>query len=131
MADFEYKYQKALKIWKEIGTKMVKDIIKIQNQTAPKVPEMYKGYLKTEAPDLTDIALRRRIISGVKENNRKDLNEWIQNPPKIKPEIKNTVVPRMPVYENIYTKEQIADIVEFLLTVEYSGSPNSNALKIK
>ena len=36
----------------------------------------------------------------------------------------------MPVYEN-NTKEQIADIVEFLLTVEYSGSPNSNALKIK
>ena len=136
LADFEVQnaeYQKALKIWKETPHEDGEGHFEKYKTKpiAPKVPKIYKGYLKTVAPDLTDIALRRRIISGVKENNKEHLNEWIQNPPKVKPEIKNTVVPRMPVYENIYTKEQIADIVEFLLTVEYSGSPNSNALKIK
>ena len=136
LADFEVQnaeYQKALKIWQETPHEDGEGHFEKYKTKpiAPKVPKIYKGYLKTVAPDLTDIALRRRIISGVKENNKEHLNEWIQNPPKVKPEIKNTVVPRMPVYENIYTKEQIADIVEFLLTVEYSGSPNSNALKIK
>ena len=44
-------------------------------------------------------------------NKQQHLNAWIPifsyRSPNMKP-VKNTVVPRMPVYENIYTKEQIA-----------------------
>ncbi len=136
MNDFEVQnteYQRALKIWKETPEEDGEGHFE-KYKTKPKspsLPRLYKGYLKTVAPDLTDISLRKRIISGVKENNVTELQKWIQNPPKVKPEIKNTVVPRMPVYENIYTKEQIADIVEFLLTVEYSGSPDADSLKIR
>jgi cytochrome c oxidase subunit 2 len=126
-------YEKAIKNWKKTPEAELDghfDIYKTKPKP-PIKPRSYQEYLKTVAPDLTDISLRKRIISGIQENSRENLVRWIQNPPKIKPEIRRTVVPRMPVYENIYTEEQIGDIVEFLLTVEYSESPKKETLIIK
>ena len=96
LADFEVQnaeYQKALKIWKETPHEDGEGHFEKYKTKpiAPKVPKIYKGYLKTVAPDLTDIALRRRIISGVKENNKEHLNEWIQNPSKEKDPIGKSV----------------------------------------
>lgn len=126
-------YDKAIKNWKNTPEEVLDghfDIYK-KKPKPPIKPRYYNNYLKTVAPDLTDIALRKRIISGIKESSKEELVKWIQNPPKIKPEIRGTATPRMPVYENIFTKQQIEDIAEFLLTVEYSDSPQSNTLKIQ
>lgn len=126
-------YQKELKKWAEAPREEGEGHFdKYARKTiAPKMPVLYKDYMRTIAPDLTDLGLRKRFISGIKENKPKYLVEWIKNPPLVKPEIRNTKVTRMPVYEKIYTEEQIKDIVEFLLTVEYSESVNSNSLKLK
>ena len=136
LADFNQQnteYQKALFVWENTPREEGESHFKKYKfkPPAPKLPSLYKGIMKTVAPDLTDLALRKRYISGTKENDPKILVKWIQNPPNIKPETKRTVVPRMPAYEKIYTKQQIEDIVEFLTKLEYSDSPKANSLKIK
>ena len=126
-------YDSAIKQWKQTPKEELDghfDLYKSKPK-APLKPRYYEGYLKTIAPDLTNIALKKRILSGIKLNNRETLVKWIQNPPSVKPEIRGTVVARMPAYENIYTKQQIEDIVEFLLTVEYSDAPKKETLVIK
>ena len=125
-------YDIAIKHWKKTPAVELDGHFDIYNYKPkpPIRPKYYQGYLKTVAPDLTDMALKRRIISGIQKNSKENLVKWIQNPPKIKPEIRQTVVTRMPAYENIYSKEEIEDIVEFLLTVEYSESPSQEELKI-
>ena len=125
-------YNTAIQYWKKTPAVELDGHFDIYNYKPkpPIQPKYYKGYLKTVAPDLTDMALKKRIISGIQKNSKENLVKWIQNPPKIKPEIRHTVVTRMPAYENIYSKEQIEDIVEFLLTVEYSESPSQKELKI-
>ena len=126
-------YNEAIKKWKNTPKEVLDghfDIYKTKPKP-PIKPRYYQGYLKSVAPDLTDIRLRKRIISGIKKSSKENLVKWIQNPPKVKPEIRGTIVPRMPVYENIYSKQQIEDIVEFLLTVEYSNSSQAKTLKIQ
>jgi len=88
----------------------------------PEKPHLYQGIYKTIAPDLTDLRFRGKILSGIQVNTRENLKAWIKNPASIKPEIAGTVVTRMNAFEGMFPDETIDDIIEFLMTVEYTDS---------
>ena len=97
-----------------------------QKPHKPSIPRLYEGDYVTVAPDLTDFRFRPKILAGIKENNHDNLLAWIKNPPAIKPEVAGTPTVRMPVYENLFNDQIISDIIEFLMTAEYSESKMLN-----
>jgi len=88
----------------------------------PVKPSQFGGELATIGPDLTDIQFKKFVVSGIKQNTRENLINWIKNPPSIKPEISGTLTVRMPAYEHVLDNQSIEDVVEFLSTVKYSKS---------
>lgn len=66
--------------------------------------------LPNAGPDLTHVASRRQLGSGVIANNRENLRRWLADPQKVKPGVK------MPNFK--LTDQQIDDLVAYFETLK-------------
>ena len=71
------------------------------------------------APNLTDLATRKTIASGLLDLNEDNLASWLQNPSAIKPG--NYMARRAPVYQDgalSLSEEEVSSVIEYLLSLK-------------
>ena len=71
------------------------------------------------APNLTDLATRRRFAAGILDLNEDNLRSWLLNPNDIKPG--NYMSSKAPFYqdgENILSDDEISAVIEYLISLK-------------